>query len=288
MGPDVIQIGARPIFQVPEYSDLPPLPGQRERPSGTGLALLFEKLIDIAGCNVLPAPVCSPDTPSILGAFETLKAAASQFDVHPGVGLANHFWTHGAAFHRGDVRAQLLATARSEQPVQGFLALYATEIRSPLLYNPGMRPFRVRTEIFALPDVSGPFLALIVCELLPDGRVEAVSGHALPIYQPHRFLAVRSDLDRDVLRSLEHLQIALDAHGVGCSIQRIAHHAHMPMTQLALTVSGLDGTDRRIRLVIDPTEQKRAGALLQADFCVTPENWEDGRFIAWLTRVVSR
>ncbi|WP_323810769.1 hypothetical protein [Sphingobium baderi] len=72
-------------------------------------------------------------------------------------------------------------------------------------------PVRVRSGISSQGDAGGPFIALIACEAEPAGPAQAIAGHALPIYHGRRFLPVRTPLDRDVLRALEHLQVALDA-----------------------------------------------------------------------------
>src|SRR3546814_16569873 len=66
----------------------------------------------------------------------------------------------------------------------------------------------------------GPVLALIRCEATSDGRAQAVKACAMPIYHARRFVPVSTSLDRDVLRALEHLQLALDAHGAECAIRR--------------------------------------------------------------------
>src|SRR3546814_18536523 len=81
--------------------------------------------------------VCSSDL------FGALKTAAAGFEVAPGVGLAEHFWTHPVALHNGEAAASLLRTARNGHSIHGFAVLYATDVRPPLLYGPNMSPLRV-------------------------------------------------------------------------------------------------------------------------------------------------
>src|SRR3546814_9705330 len=84
---------ARPLFRLTTDLDLPPLPGHAAASSRHSMANLLEELIDAAGCNEIPAPARAPDQPSIVDLFGALKTAAAGFEVAPGVGLAEHFWT---------------------------------------------------------------------------------------------------------------------------------------------------------------------------------------------------
>lgn len=264
------------------------MPGEAISAPRKPLALLFEELVDAAGCNLIPAPALAPDPPSIIDAFGALRAASAQYEVAPGIGLADHFWTHGADFHSGEVAARLTATARAGNAVQGFLVLHATEVRWPLLYGLKMAPIRVRNALEIDPGVDGPFLALIVCEVAPDGRAEAIEGYAMPIYHARRFVPVRCDLDRDVLRALEQLQVVLDAHGVEGTIQRIRPVPGTVETRLALTLRSEDGAAQDIHLAVDPVASfpPRIATGGQTDYFVTSENWADGSFVGWLEHAV--
>src|SRR3546814_12566092 len=83
------------------------------------------------------------------------------------------------------------------------------------------QPLRIRDGIEIAPETAGgPFLALIRCEATADGRAQAVKACAMPIYHARRFVPVSTSLDRDVLRALAHLQLALYAHGAECAIRR--------------------------------------------------------------------
>src|SRR3546814_17176696 len=97
------------------------------------------------------------------------------------------------------------------------------------------------------------------------------------IFHARRFILVRSELDRDVLRALEHLQAALDAHGVECAIHRVRPGADDERTLIELVISNAVG-GRRMRLAIDAT---REATRCQAErtspgFVVTHRNWRDG------------
>src|SRR3546814_5097347 len=86
-----------------------------------------------------------------------------------------------------------------------------------------------------------PYLALVAFEGEPDGRAAAIEAYAAPIFHARRFILVRSELDRDVLRALEHLQAALDAHGVECAIHRVRPGADDERTLIELVISNAVG-----------------------------------------------
>src|SRR3546814_3933469 len=87
-----------------------------------------------------------------------------------------------------------------------------------------------------------------------DVRAAAIEAYAAPIFHARRFILVRSELDRDVLRALEHLQAALDAHGVECAIHRVRPGADDERTLIELVISNAVG-GRRMRLAIDATRE---------------------------------
>lgn len=290
LDPDPFVPGARHIFRVPSEADLPPLSGNAAGGAPSVLERLLEELLDAAGANVIPSPAAAPDGSTIVDAFAGLKAASKHFDVAPGISLADHFWTHAAAFHTGTLGKQLAQTAR-RGPVQGFLALYATEVSSPLLYSPNLPPFRVQGTIeTGSADVGGPYLALIACEGRPDGTAGAMSGFAVPVLHAQRFVPVRSELDRDVLRALEHLQVSLDAHGLDCTLQRIRTHILSAVTMLNVTLSAPGAIPRHFRLVVDPAGETSSASDGDAsvDFVVNHRNWSDGGFVAWLEKSLGR
>ncbi|AMK26112.1 hypothetical protein [Sphingobium sp. TKS] len=277
----------RPLFHITADAMLPAAPGMAMVAPRDPLALLLEELLEAADCSIIPPPALAPDGPSATRAFAALRRASAFFEVAAGASLADHFWTHGSALRSGEVAARLRATARCGRPVQGFLALYATDICSSLLYSPNAMPVRVRTRISFQGDAGGPFLALIACEADPVGRVQAIAGHALPIYHGRRFMPVRSPLDRDVLRALEHLQVALDAHGIECWIQR----ARFPQSEAAarynIRICVPGKAERQFMIAVDPGGLAGDDSAPPADFLVDAGNWANGTFIAWLTRTVS-
>lgn len=279
---------SRHLFRFSWDDDLPPLPGCSGSTACNKLQRLLEALIETAGANIIPAPALAPDAPDIGEAFARLRAAAERYEVAPGVRLAEYFWTHGSPFHSGLVGAQLAATVRTGHVPQGFLALHATEVRSPLLYGPNMQPIRVQGPLNAIADAGGPYLALVVCEGRPHGRADAVAGFAMPVYHSRRFLPVRSDLDRDVLRALEHLQQSLDAHGAECAVQRIRPLIDNANTQLMVTLTPRAGLPSHLRVAVDPNggAPKHRCSEPLADYTVTHRNWQDGSFVARLERTL--
>src|SRR3546814_15183545 len=69
----------------------------------------------------------------------------------------------------------------------------------------------------------------------------------MPIYHARRFVPVSTSLDRDVLRALEHLQVALDAHGAACAIRRELPFSGTAPIQITLSLSLQGRTIREIR-----------------------------------------
>lgn len=217
----VTQSADQPLFCVHLEDALPPLPGAPVRisPARPTLEDLLGHLLATAACNVIPSPSRSPDAPSIQTSFAALEGASASFEVAPGISLAPFFWTHAAPLRQGEV-ATVLHDASARSPAQGFLALYAADVRSPLLYSEHGIPLRVRDAIEVPLGAHGPFLVLVVCTLSETGEAIAVKGYAQPIYHARRFVPVKSELERDLLRVLEHLQVVADAHGVEVDIIR--------------------------------------------------------------------
>jgi hypothetical protein len=276
----------RPLFRLPGDDGIPPFPGEELDRQAADLPSLLGVLLTAARCNIIDAPGKAPDDPSIVDEFGRLNQAALAFDVAPGVSLTDHFWTHGEPFRRGEVAARLRDSAhRSLEAVDGFLALYGTDVASPLLYGPNMMPFRVAQTIEAPEGVPGPFIALIVCRLASDGRVQALSGYAQPIVHGRRFVPVASELERDVLRALEQLQIALDAQGVDCAIERIAGEQHRgDSAAIELTISHENELIRKLRLSVQADDRGARNA--ETGFEITPATWADGSFVAWLEQAI--
>src|SRR3546814_7206393 len=64
----------------------------------------------------------------------------------------------------------------------------------------------------------------------------------MPIYHARRFVPVSTSLDRDVLRALEHLQVALDAHGAECAIRRELPFSGTAPIQITLSLRSEEHT----------------------------------------------
>lgn len=262
-----------------------PLSAVPEAPMTKALPELLHAVLGAGGSNVIVPPSILPDpSPSI--AFEQLVTGASSFQLAPGVLLADHFWNHVGDYRRGTVAARLRETAgRTGKFLPGFLAAYATSVRSPLVYGPHRMPLRVAEAIDIAERISGPYLVLVGCRLLSNGKAEAVRGFAQPILNGRRFVPVFSELERDVLKALIGLQGALDAHGVDCTIKRVlspgsaalGHDIHLVIQRESVAI-------RELRLAIstgdlDGAKQSEPHTV---DYVVGPQNWSDGRFVAWL------
>src|SRR3546814_16233430 len=100
----------------------------------------------------------------------------------------------------------------------------------------------------------------------------------MPIYHARRFVPVSTSLDRDVLRALEHLQLALDAHGAECAIRRELPFSGTVPTPLTLSLSLPGRTIREIRLRVTGHDRPdpAAGHPPPTHFLVTSTNWAAG------------
>src|SRR3546814_2609140 len=103
----------------------------------------------------LPAPATAPDHPSITDAFDALRVTAQDFEVVPGMSMANHLWTHAAPLRSGEVASTLIRGGPAGHAIPGFLLLYAVDARSPLLYLPQRQPLRIRDGIEIAPETAG-------------------------------------------------------------------------------------------------------------------------------------
>ena len=279
----------RRSFSLSMDHGIPPLSGADNFSAANDLAALLECLICAADRHIIPAPAAAPDHPSITDALDALLIAAQDLEVIPGMSLADHLWTHAAPLQSGEVASTLIRRGRPRHPIPGFLLLYAVDARSPLLYLPQRQPLRVRDGIeIAHEAAGGSFLALIRCEAAADGRAHAVTACAIPIYHARRFVPVSASLDRDVLRALEHLQVALDAHGAECAIRRELPFFRTGPTRLTLSLSLPGRATREIHLGVAGDERSghSAVSLPPIDFLVTLANWEDGTFIDWLGKTL--
>lgn len=276
----------QPLFCVHLGNDLPPLPGARVRVAAPGATLedLLNRLLAAASSNIISTPALSPDLPSMQTSFVALEAASTSFQVATGFGLAPFFWTHAAPLRKGDV-ARALREAGSMGPNQAFLALYATDARSPLLFTERGIPLRVREAIEVPSGISGPFLVLVVCALSESGEAVAVKGYAQPIYHARRLVPVGSEHERDVLRVLEHLQVALDSHGVEVDIIRPLQPALRRASAVTLSLAVRDQVqpERSISFWVGHSGDE-PNATPTDRFHVDRISLSSGAFVSWLER----
>jgi hypothetical protein len=118
-------------------------------------------------------------------------------------------------------------------------------------------------------------------------------GYAQAIKSARCFMPVGSAFERDALEALIALREKLDCHGVECTIMRdlgeegFAREWQVGLRREATTIGQL-----RIVLPGDVgiAEDGEMGAAMAGDgaFALTPANFEDGRFVAWLEREISK
>ena len=264
----------------------------RRDPAGmlrADLREMLHALLDAAGSNVIEPVAVMPD-PSPADAFGDVMAAARSFELAPGVLLADHLWDHAGDYRRGTVAERLRATAEGRgKHLPGFLAVYANSVRSPLAYGPKRMPLRVAEDIAVPAGIGGPYLVLVSCRLLRDRTAEAVCGFAQPILSGRRFVPVFSDLERDLFEGLIGLQVALDVHGLDCTITRV-----LPVTS---SIAGHDihvaigRGDVVVRELLLAVRAESAAGDDAADndtsvYVIKSENWASGDFLKWLEREI--
>ena len=145
---DMTADSEEPISGLPQFRALDAigtLPGTRPHDADP-LGQLLLAIVAAGRCNRIEAPARAPDDPSLLGELAVLQAASADIEVIPGLRLSEVFWTHHSHLRNGDVATRLktvgrrAATARPGGMVSGFIATYATDVRSPLLYGPKRLP----------------------------------------------------------------------------------------------------------------------------------------------------
>src|SRR3546814_13618483 len=106
----------------------------------------------------------------------------------------------------------------------------------------------------------------------------------MPIYHARRFVPVSTSLDRDVRRALDHLPLALDAHGAECAIRRELPFSGTVPTQLTLSLSLPGRTLREVRLRVPGDERPAQSAANPppTDLTVSSATWAGGPFLRGL------
>ncbi|WP_231923230.1 hypothetical protein [Sphingobium cloacae] len=250
---------------------------------------MLHALLDAAGSNVIE-PVAEMPDPSPADAFGDLMAGARSFELAPGVLLADHLWDHAGDYRRGALAERLRATAEQRgKHLPGFLAVYATSIRTPLAYGPHRMPLRVAEDIAVPAGIGGPYLVLVSCRLLPNHRAEAVCGFAQPILSGRGFVPVFSDLERDIFEGLIGLQVALDAHGLDCTITRVLPPASsMAEHDIHVAIGRGDVVVRELRLAVraDCAASDDAADSHGSVYVIKSDNWVSGDFLRWLEQAI--
>lgn len=173
------------------------------------LALLLRRLLEAGGMTRWPT-TNSVESNAIGAHFARLRAIATLIEVAPGIELGRVLWTHVDALHSRRVFAALRALAprwpRSHAP-QGFLLTFAREFHGHVVRPAHGEPFRVANRIQSPAGsdraVEGPFLVLTVIGAYPEARSYApLRAYAQPILSGHAFLAVDSDVERALIRTL--------------------------------------------------------------------------------------
>lgn len=248
--------GTRNIFRVPSDADLPLLSSNAGSDAPAVLERLLEDLLDAAGANCIPAPAIALTAP-----------------------LSSMPLLHSRRRARASTWRQALALRTISGPTaRPFLAALSAR-RSPrrrgtdapsrgswlsMQPNCALLYYIARTchrSACTAPSAPFPTSAAPTSSSSPAkaGQTGARKRSlALPFpYSTQRFVPVRSELDRDVLSALEHLQVSLDVHGTECALQRIRPRNNTPNTQLMVSVTLAGGSARHYCLVIDADRRRK-------------------------------
>lgn len=280
--PDIFGVETRSDFAM-AFSGSPP-------PIGEQLAQLSLKLMLAADSHIIPAPARAPDLPTLAGALTQLRGALAGFGARGDPAQAPLFWTDPAALGSGEITRALSNAVRPGEPAQGFLVLIAEAVAGPLIYLPRRSPIRVSAPIAGDLRLDGPYLVLVLCEAAVPGRMVLTGAHATAVAEVRRLLPVASDLERDVVRVLIHLQSALDAFGMECDVIRELPALDDRLVHFAVTTRFRGGSLRNFCFAVAAnagTSAVRDGSG-RAELVVTDRAWRDGTFIAWLIRMCDR
>lgn len=191
------------------------------------LALLLRRLLEAGGLSYWHLE--TRDQVNAIGEqFARLRSVAAKIEVAPGLELGRVLWTHSDALHSRRIYAALRAIEgrwpRSHAP-QGFLLTFAREFHGHIVHPADGEPFRVANRIQS-PAVrsrspDGPFLILTVIGTYPEARGYApLRAYAQPILSGRAFIAVESNAERALVRTLMDLCPHLDGRSVGAGIEK--------------------------------------------------------------------
>ncbi len=173
------------------------------------LARLLWRLMVAARLNRL-APIQDTEKPSIRAEFEKLRVAAEGIDVARDLALARVLATHPRDYHSARLFARIrdaYKTLPEKEPLQGFLLVYAADVRGKALLFAEGEPILVAGEL-ARParedDRSrAPYLALaVVGDHAQGSGLMALRAYAQPIYSGAQFVPLASDFERQVLKAI--------------------------------------------------------------------------------------
>lgn len=273
-------------FDLSEDAGLPPLPGAPApaEADAPALACRLWELLKAAGHNRILAPAHRGDT-SLPDGFEAIMTSATEFEVMPGVALADVLWIRSAPYWNGELARRLseMRGDAADASVPGAVLLFAQGAgrRAALLGH--AQPFVVAEAILGSFDVPGPYLVLVVCEVDPLGKARALRGYAQPILNAQHFMPVASAFERDVFQALIALQAKLDAHGLECTVSR-ALSPTGPGQDIEIAVEHENGERLVLHAVLCPDDGTKSGGRKDqaAPYIITPRRFADGSFLAWL------
>ena len=278
------------IFGVETWPDFTIAHGASPPPIAAQLAQLSEQLMLAANCHILPAPARAPDPSTFKRALSELSAALAGFGSRAHASQAPLFWTDPAALASGEITRVLSNALQPGEPAQGFLVLIAEAISGSLIYFPRRSPIRVSTPVSGDLQSGGPYLVLVLCEAETPGRVALTGAHAVAIAEMERFMPVANDLERDIVRALIHLQIALDAYGIECDIRRDLPAPGNGMVHFCVNIRLPGMLPQHFGFAIAPNgwSSEALDGRARAEFVVTKQEWHSGAFIAWLIGACER
>lgn len=206
------------------------------------LARLLWRLMTLAGCHEW-RPVQHSEQPTIRTAFSALRAASERLDVHDGTALARVIGFHPQDYHSNRLFARIRAAQKTwghDEPPQGFLCLYARDVKGSTLYFNKENSIGVAGELArpASGDAArrAPYLVLaVIGEAGGREGLSALRAYAQPIYSPTQFLPVESGFERDVVRAVNSLR---------WSMARTDPHLHIALSKPMFDLPTPDGPCR--------------------------------------------
>ena len=209
------------LAQSPTYTS----PDDRTRGASIPrLARLLWELIDTANRNViLPiATTKGQGRRSISAEFKAMREAAKAKQVAPNVELSEVLFVHADAYLKGQVVGRLKALERrwpAGHAPQAFLLLFTNAIRGNTLYLPAGRTITTTSRVLSpstrADPVHGPFLTLVVVGKHPDAHnYQAIGAYGQPIHSGLRFLPIRNDSDRKLIRSIDEVRWRMHVRGI--------------------------------------------------------------------------